>query len=327
MRMRMAVVAVVVSAAWSGSAAGAAGPPHPTIGATLAQRGPRLVAHLATTVRCAGRSYRVTTAHRLHRSGARVTAHAVSARRLPGGRRLVGAWAVRGRVAGGSASGTVTLRARIVRGATRRGCRTVDGRRWSAPLPAAAGAPPAAPPASPAAPAPLSADAILAGLPLGPANLSVATDSTQFPAQARWSITVSGDPTDYISAGQSWTLTSATPGGFDITVSAGGIGASFVMRSHDPTNGTDWNVLLGIGSGPFPGAGTYTGSDAPGGPVPWLDVSGMGRGCGESTSAYTLGPTVFDARGFIRSFVVRFEQRCVENPGAAMRGTFAFQAP
>jgi hypothetical protein len=132
---------------------------------------------------------------------------------------------------------------------------------------------------------------------------------------------MTGDPGDYIGAGQRWVYTPATA-----VIAAAG------SRQHagfgiDGNNGDWWYGDFSPAQGDILAPGTYTGAarDAFRGSSPGLDVSGNGRGCNEITGRFTVTEITFDSSGALRTFGVNFEQHC-EGATPALRGVFDYRA-
>src|SRR4051794_31955225 len=215
------------------------------------------------------------------------------------------------------ARGTLRLRANVFDRAGRRLRHRCDSgvRTWSA-----ATAVPATAAGATGAPAPGGAGGVPGTSPPTPAP--PVADRPQIQAGA-FSFTMAGDPGDYISGGQ--TLTMTPPGSAMTALSYGPVGVSFSIL--DP-NGTFWTADFAAGPGQVLRAGaTYAGAlrypfnDG----HPGLDISGDGRGCNELDGTFVVDAVAFDPNGALSTFAVRFEQHCEHLP-AARRGTREFPA-
>jgi hypothetical protein len=132
---------------------------------------------------------------------------------------------------------------------------------------------------------------------------------------------MSSEPGDYIGAGRSWSH------GPPETIRVSGT-RELVSFSIDTADGLWWSGDFASGPGrtlvsgtTYAGATRYPFNDG----TPGLSISGMGRGCNELSGTFTVDQIAFDPDGTLRTFRVRFEQRC-EHFMPPLRGTFAFAA-
>ena len=176
-----------------------------------------------------------------------------------------------GRFSGEGVTGTLRMRARRYdRSGKRLRSRCDSGKRaWSAAI-----AKPLAPAGAPApAPAPTPAP------------------EPGSPVPGEWSLKMTSDAGDYIGQGQGW---SHHPPGDTLAVTGGTGVIGFMIDTPD---GGWWSTDFAAPPGQQLHVGTYDGAhrypfndQSPG-----FDHSGMGRGCNESTSTFTITELTYDA--------------------------------
>lgn len=137
------------------------------------------------------------------------------------------------------------------------------------------------------------------------------------------SLSMTGDPGDFILGGQTKFLTPS-----DGTFFVNGTASSGVvsMTLFGPTE--FWSVDFAAPSGQPLVVGTYTGAarfpfQSPS--QPGLSISGDGRGCNTLTGSFTVLEISYGADSNIASFDATFEQHC-EGVIPALRGEFRFNA-
>jgi hypothetical protein len=138
-----------------------------------------------------------------------------------------------------------------------------------------------------------------------------------------WSLTVTGEPTESITSGQTFVLGSA---GEAINVLAD---PTQLIVDITPAGDLPWSFLIGAPPGQALVSGaTYSAVRdtrvVP--PFASLDVSGRGRGCNMLTGTFTVDALAFDPDGLLRTALVHFEQHCEQPTAPALRGTFEFHA-
>lgn len=137
------------------------------------------------------------------------------------------------------------------------------------------------------------------------------------------SLSMTGDPGDFILGGQTKFLTPADGTFFVNGTSSSGVVS---MTLFGPTE--FWSVDFAAPSGQSLAVGTYTGAarypfQSPS--QPGLSISGDGRGCNTLTGSFTVLEVSYGADSNIASFDATFEQHC-EGVTAALRGEFRFNA-
>lgn len=135
------------------------------------------------------------------------------------------------------------------------------------------------------------------------------------------SLSLTGDPGDFILGGQSEFLTPAN-GSFNVNglASSGTVSMSF----FGPTD--FWFADFSAPSGQTLSVGSYTGAVRFATPSqPGLDIDGDGRGCNTTTGSFNVLELSYNADGTLASFDATFEQHC-EGATPALRGELRFNA-
>jgi len=137
------------------------------------------------------------------------------------------------------------------------------------------------------------------------------------------SLSLTGDPGDFISGGQSKFLTPA-----DGTFFVNGASGSSVVSMTFFGGNEFWSADFAAPSGQPLTVGSYTGAarfpfQSPS--QPGLDISGDGRGCNTLTGSFSVLEISYGSDGNIASFDATFEQHC-EGATPALRGEFRFNA-
>jgi hypothetical protein len=135
--------------------------------------------------------------------------------------------------------------------------------------------------------------------------------------------TLSGDADDYLTQGQSYSY--STSGGDLVYATLRNAGSATI--EVDAANGDDWHLDLYAPRGQQLQPGTYTGAtkEGPTRTDPGLVLGGNGRGCGNSTGAFTITAlTVVSGR--IAELAADFEVHC-ESGDPAARGHVQISPP
>ena len=164
-----------------------------------------------------------------------------------------------------------------------------------------------------------SAVAVCALLGLGGALVVTA------PAQARpveaGSLSISGDPDDYVSGGQSYRYSTGSGDAFE----ALGSPDARYFDMHG-ANGDIWYVNVKAPTGQILEPGTYQDTG------PWesdgaqLYVYRPGHSCAQATGTFTIQNAVNGPMNYLHQFDVTFEQHC-DGATAALRGELHLQNP
>ena len=147
----------------------------------------------------------------------------------------------------------------------------------------------------------------LPGFPTSPAGTTLAT--------------YAGDPGDFISGGQSGSLSlSGLKAMARAHSSRPAVEITFQTASGPPTT-THWNMSFDAGSGTRLQPGTYAGvTRYPfNSGVPGLSISGNFRVCSAVAGAFTVHEATYGPQGEVLRFHATFEQRC-DGATAALRG-------
>jgi hypothetical protein len=133
-------------------------------------------------------------------------------------------------------------------------------------------------------------------------------------------VTYAGDPGDFISGGQSSSLSLTGLKAIAwMSPNRPGVDITFQTASGAPT--TSWSFSFSAASGTRLEPGTYTGATRHpfNSGVPGLSVSGNGRGCNTLTGSFVVLEAVYGPQGEVLRFHATFEQHC-EGAAAALRG-------
>ena len=133
-------------------------------------------------------------------------------------------------------------------------------------------------------------------------------------------MTYAGDPGDFISGGQSGSLSLTGLKAIAwMSPNRPGVDITFQTASGAPT--TSWSFSFSAASGTRLEPGTYTGATRHpfNSGVPGLSVSGNGRGCNTLTGSFVVLEAVYGPQGEVLRFHATFEQHC-EGAAAALRG-------
>ncbi|GGT24278.1 hypothetical protein [Streptomyces chromofuscus] len=144
------------------------------------------------------------------------------------------------------------------------------------------------------------------------------------------SFAFSGDPGEYISAGQSYAYTDGegSPDGMTVQgYTSNGVGTG-VGVFVDSASGDIWSLHLEAPWGPSQPLvpGTYTGAKANPAPgEPRIELRGNGRDC-LAEGSFTIRSVEFATHGYVKSLDASFEQHC---PGAteSLRGEVRVSNP
>jgi hypothetical protein len=148
------------------------------------------------------------------------------------------------------------------------------------------------------------------------------------PAQAQTvasgSFTMTGDPGDWVTGGQSYSYSTASGD----TMSVSGSANSTVNMSVFGANGDWWYLDFDAPDGQTLVPGTYTGATRYpfNGSGPGLSVFGNGRGCNMLTGSFTIIDAVFGPNDYVQTFDATFEQFC-DGSTAAARGDIHIANP
>jgi hypothetical protein len=131
---------------------------------------------------------------------------------------------------------------------------------------------------------------------------------------------MSGDPTDWVSAGLTYDY---TPANAIITIVGSRSSARFTIKADDKTM---WTGGFQPPTGDILAPGTYDNASryAFNGSGAGLDVTGDGRGCNTISGSFTVHELTFVGTD-VRTFSISFEQHC-EQGTPALRGEFDFRA-
>jgi hypothetical protein len=142
----------------------------------------------------------------------------------------------------------------------------------------------------------------------GPAAADIDTQ----PAQSG-SLTMTSDPGDYLGQGLSYAYSTEQGDQFYTQVRYGGTYLAVLVFAAD---GSYWTLSFATGfDGPPLAAGTYSSST----PGVWMGASADSRGCGTSTSTFTIREVVFGPYQYLERFDASFEFHC-EGLDPATRG-------
>ena len=126
------------------------------------------------------------------------------------------------------------------------------------------------------------------------------------------------EPGEWVGDGRTWVYDPAT----DIRL--GGSRAGISGSVLDPDGGR-WTVAFEAHDGDILTAGTtYTATSREGG-APYIDVAGMGRGCGYWRGTFTVHEIAFDEND-LRRLKLTYEIDCFIDPGKFLRGTLNWHA-
>jgi hypothetical protein len=130
---------------------------------------------------------------------------------------------------------------------------------------------------------------------------------------------VTGDPGDYITEGQSYAYSTASN---DTLTVAGSTDDSHIEVEVEAANGDNWELDLAAPQGQALAAGTYDNAtrypfQSPS--VPGLSLIGQYRGCNTVTGSFVVQDVVFGPSGYVQTLDATFEQHC-EGADAAARG-------
>ncbi len=140
------------------------------------------------------------------------------------------------------------------------------------------------------------------------ACLSVAAPAEAYEVTSG-SLTISGDPGDYITGGLSYSYSTDAGDSFFVFSSQEN---SVVEVAVSGYNGDYWYLDLAAPSGQSLTPGTYTGATRYpfNDPGPGLSLVGNGRGCNTVTGSFTVLDAVYGANGYVQTFDATFEQHC-----------------
>jgi hypothetical protein len=139
---------------------------------------------------------------------------------------------------------------------------------------------------------------------------------------ASGSLTMTSEAGDSIGAGQSWAYDAQAD-----TISVGaerwGTARAFVSAP----NGDFWLLQFTAPGGAPLSPGVYANAQRSADDShPGLDVSGMGRGCNDTSGSFTVLDVSYGPYGYLQSLHATFEQRCGVS-SAALRGELDVTAP
>src|SRR5919204_3570658 len=139
---------------------------------------------------------------------------------------------------------------------------------------------------------------------------------------ATGSLTMTSEAGDYVGGGQQWAYDASAD-----TISVGserwGTARVFVSAA----NGDFWLLQFTAPGGAPLSPGVYANAQRfADDSHPGLDVSGMGRGCNDTSGSFTVLDVSYGPYGYLQSLHVTFEQRCGVST-AALRGELDVTAP
>ena len=127
---------------------------------------------------------------------------------------------------------------------------------------------------------------------------------------------VTGEPGDYVTQGQSYSLNSVDDGFYvrnlharDVFVTVGGFDVWFRAPPHQKfVAGRTYTEVV---SYPLNSNQAY------------FDLEGLGRGCNQWGGQFTVTAAAADRHGILTSFAATFEEHCDGQTAPAVRGTFS----
>lgn len=139
---------------------------------------------------------------------------------------------------------------------------------------------------------------------------------------ASGSLTMTSEMGDYVGAGETWAYDARTDG-ISVGSERWGTARAFISAA----NGDFWLLQFTAPAGAPLSPGVYANArrfadDS----HPGLDVSGMGRGCNETSGSFTVLDVTYGPYGYLQSLHATFEQRCGVS-SAALRGELEVTAP
>src|ERR671931_2137752 len=139
---------------------------------------------------------------------------------------------------------------------------------------------------------------------------------------ASGSLTMTSEMGDYVGAGETWAYDARTDG-ISVGSERWGTARAFVSAA----NGDFWLLQFTTPAGAPLSPGVYANAQRFADDThPGLDVSGMGRGCNETSGSFTVLDVSYGPYGYLQSLHATFEQRCGVS-SAALRGELEVTAP